>query len=228
MGALMRKALLGTLLAAAALPTTANATTTVWGGTGANDSISWGQLGSVGTSVMPGTSVTSTGGVNATVTDDTGGQMERLDQGNGWAGSFTSGTQLLWNEGSVGDIIINFLTPVSAAGALIQSDLYGSFTATATTNDGSTFSVNGISSDCACGSNPFLGIMSDSANISSIRFNVSDANGANDFAIGPLQLIGNVAGVPEPATWAMMLIGFGAVGWTVRRKRRPAASMQVV
>ena len=27
-------------------------------------------------------------------------------------------------------------------------------------------------------------------------------------------------GVPEPSTWAMMLLGFGAIGTTLRRKRR--------
>lgn len=30
----------------------------------------------------------------------------------------------------------------------------------------------------------------------------------------------NIGGaVPEPATWAMMLLGFGAIGWQVRRRR---------
>jgi len=35
---------------------------------------------------------------------------------------------------------------------------------------------------------------------------------------------GNVAftAVPEPATWGMMLLGFGAVGFAMRRRRRPA------
>jgi len=31
-----------------------------------------------------------------------------------------------------------------------------------------------------------------------------------------------VAPVPEPATWAMMLIGFAGVGMAMRRRRRPA------
>jgi hypothetical protein len=30
-----------------------------------------------------------------------------------------------------------------------------------------------------------------------------------------------VASVPEPATWAMMLIGFGAIGFAMRFRRRP-------
>lgn len=35
------------------------------------------------------------------------------------------------------------------------------------------------------------------------------------------------AAVPEPATWAMMLIGFGAIGLSVRRKRNLAAHQAV-
>jgi len=41
------------------------------------------------------------------------------------------------------------------------------------------------------------------------------------FAIGwPIE---NVAAVPGPATWALMLIGFGAVGTALRRKQRQTA-----
>lgn len=38
----------------------------------------------------------------------------------------------------------------------------------------------------------------------------------------PRELITEVSAVPEPGTWAMMLMGFGLVAWRVRRKRRPA------
>lgn len=38
---------------------------------------------------------------------------------------------------------------------------------------------------------------------------------------GTFTLLSNsVPGVPEPATWAMMLIGFGAVGYAMRRSRK--------
>lgn len=30
-----------------------------------------------------------------------------------------------------------------------------------------------------------------------------------------------IPAVPEPATWAMMLLGFGAIGFSMRRRRRP-------
>jgi len=33
-------------------------------------------------------------------------------------------------------------------------------------------------------------------------------------------------GVPEPATWAMMLLGFGAIGWQLRRRRSSLALAQ--
>lgn len=39
------------------------------------------------------------------------------------------------------------------------------------------------------------------------------------------EIRGFLVPVPEPATWMMMLIGFGAIGWSIRRRRpSPAAA----
>lgn len=48
--------------------------------------------------------------------------------------------------------------------------------------------------------------------------------GTVTFAPGSLpasrqSITGNIAAVPEPTTWAMMLIGFGAIGLTFRRRQ---------
>ena len=40
-------------------------------------------------------------------------------------------------------------------------------------------------------------------------------------------LFTSVAGVPEPATWAMMLLGFGGIGMAMRRRRRSPALTQI-
>jgi len=49
-------------------------------------------------------------------------------------------------------------------------------------------------------------------------FSTTNVNGAEvTSAVG----VGTPGAVPEPATWAMMLLGFGAMGMTMRRRRKP-------
>jgi hypothetical protein len=38
--------------------------------------------------------------------------------------------------------------------------------------------------------------------------------------------LGSVPAVPEPATWGLMLLGFGAMGYSMRRRRRHGLLMQ--
>ena len=49
--------------------------------------------------------------------------------------------------------------------------------------------------------------------------------GAQQLLVSEFNVNGNIYGapaaVPEPATWAMMLFGFGAIGWQMRRQRKP-------
>lgn len=40
--------------------------------------------------------------------------------------------------------------------------------------------------------------------------------------LAKVEMIVNVAAVPEPSTWAMMVLGFAAVGYMTYRRRRPA------
>lgn len=47
----------------------------------------------------------------------------------------------------------------------------------------------------------------------------------DDFSGSPISLtVEPVPGVPEPTSWAMMLLGFGAIGWQLRRNKISAAT----
>jgi hypothetical protein len=56
-----------------------------------------------------------------------------------------------------------------------------------------------------------------SATLSLINANTELAG--NDFALDDVFLGTQSSVVPEPATWAMMLVGFGGIGFQMRRKR---------
>ena len=48
-------------------------------------------------------------------------------------------------------------------------------------------------------------------------------NGGNQPAISHIQFYGSEAVIPEPATWAMLIAGFGLVGSAMRRRRGVAS-----
>jgi hypothetical protein len=50
----------------------------------------------------------------------------------------------------------------------------------------------------------------------------TDAQGG-DFIFSP-GVLSSLSGVPEPATWSMFLLGFGAIGWTLRSRRNASAA----
>ncbi|HYF29464.1 MAG TPA: PEPxxWA-CTERM sorting domain-containing protein, partial [Candidatus Paceibacterota bacterium] len=55
------------------------------------------------------------------------------------------------------------------------------------------------------------------------NFSVTYLLDGNVVGSGNLEILGAGA-VPEPATWAMMILGFGAVGSLVRRRRHGLAA----
>jgi hypothetical protein len=50
----------------------------------------------------------------------------------------------------------------------------------------------------------------------------------NDTQISHVDLFDHGGAVPEPATWAMMLIGFGGVGAAMRRSRKRQAELMQI
>jgi hypothetical protein len=52
---------------------------------------------------------------------------------------------------------------------------------------------------------------------------------ANDFIAGQVDLLSQttIGGVPEPSTWAMMILGFAGVGFMTYRRRNQSAALRV-
>ena len=162
------------------------------GGSPATVEFNWGQLGASYTVLDSPQQVVATDGTGGTVSS-AGGLLMRLDQSSGWWGNFAPGTHLLWDVQSGPDITVKFATPVSSAGAQIQADYYGSFTAEIIAYDlvGNvigTVTEDGVSNGNSDGSAIFIDLISNSADIAMVKFMLTSATySPNDFAIGPVQ-----------------------------------------
>ncbi|GAA4000751.1 hypothetical protein GCM10022211_09130 [Sphingomonas humi] len=55
--------------------------------------------------------------------------------------------------------------------------------------------------------------------------NIQGTPGSQNGSFGGSVAFSQTAAVPEPGTWALMLIGFGAVGFSMRRRRATAAHL---
>jgi len=124
------------------------------------------------------------------------------------------------------------------------------FSIVGTTTTGSTPTLNfspDFSLDLLAGNTYYFGIISDSpldvgfsffgsvsqSGLTATGNNSNYTNYATPSFVGTgganinLVLLGTQAAgaVPEPATWAMMILGFGAIGWSVRRGRKSAQGL---
>ncbi len=186
------------------------------------DYVDWCQYGCVSGSYVSPQAWTSNGGITGTVGLNGGFQnFFNLQQGNGWNGNFPSGMGLIYNGASFGNspaaIAATFDTGVYAAGAWIQSNYFGPYTASVTLFDSSylplgTFTASGVSAPYS-GSALFLGGV-DNVPFWAIQFDVIYSNGGEDFAIGQM----NVNTTPEPGT--LVLFGSSALGLAGYLRRR--------
>jgi hypothetical protein len=162
--------------------------------------------------------------------------FEVRQQGSSWIGNFSDGMGVLYNGvSSIGnqqaDMAATFDVGVLGAGAYIQAEHFGAFTATVTLFDINfqplgSFSANGTS-DNNVGTALFIGAFIDTPDVYAIQFNVADVNGADDFAIGTLKLQTQHVGVPEPGT--LMLLGPSVLGlFGVVRRRMNRKSEEVL
>ena len=127
---------------------------------------------------------------------------------------------------------INFSGPIAAFGfyATDIGDFGGVLSLTLTDAGGRTSSLTVPASEGSNGSQPqngsvlYFGFYDLSDTYTSIAFNNSntaDAFGFDNFTVGLAAQIN--PGVPEPSTWAMMILGFAGVGFMAyRRKSKPA------
>jgi hypothetical protein len=191
---------------------------------GANDYYDWGTLGSSFTTVNNPSTVTSNLGNNATISQ-AGGSFLILQEGNSASGNFAPGDNLLWSQGANGPITIAFANPVFGAGAQIQANSYGSFTANLTAYDVSnnslgTFNLPGLSNGNADNSAIFIGVADSTASIAKLTFSVPVAySNPQDFVINRLSVAGATPVPWEtdtlPVVGSTILFGLGL--WSKRK-----------
>ena len=173
---------------------------------GGIDFVDWSGFGPDFTTVPSGSTINSNMGLTVTVSMPSG-DFERRDQGTGWGGNFAPGDPLLWTANNPGPMEIAFATPVAAAGAQIQRDSFGTFTAEIQVFDASdmmiaSFSVPGDSTSDGDNSAIFLGVQDTSATIARIEYNVDSTSA--DFAINQLDI--GASGVPTMSQLGLVLL----------------------
>jgi len=161
-------------------------------------------------------------GVTGTVGLNGGFQnFYNLQEGVTWSGQFANSEGILYNGRLFGNsdasFVLTFDTGVYAAGAYIQSDYYGPFTAFVTLYDINSQVIGTISATGNSGFGPgtalFIGAF-DNVPFYAAEFGVLDQFGLNDVAIGTTW----INTTPEPGT--LVLFGSSALGLAGFLRRR--------
>src|SRR5229473_1657408 len=190
-------------------------------GQGANDLVLWSQLGADAALLGSTFSATSLGGV--TVAGTLAGANSIISvvcaaSPCSWTGSsFSASDVLLWtsDSGSSGNgpITLTFGAPVTGAGAMIQANAPGQFTAQIQAFNGATLLGSFTKTSDAAGDALYVGVQDQTGpNITKVVFSVTacapvDSSGCTDFAIDTVNL--NVG--PAVASFLPGSLSFGVV-----------------
>ena len=182
------------------------------------DTIDFGQFGPQGATVGTPASGVTTGGVGFILVGP--GDFYRDDEGSFYLGDFPEGAKTLF-EATPGQAVIYFNTPISSLGTLyIAPDKYESYTATMTAYDSLGDVLGSVSYNDTLaftpGTNPGFEIFG--AGIDHVTLSTDDASVGFNISGAPTG-----GAVPEPATWALMLVGFGGMGAMLRRRSAVAS-----
>lgn len=108
----------------------------------------------------------------------------------------------------------------TAGSAITFSSAFGSFVGTVKTYSASSSSLSSILSLYSVGTfTPTGKLASYAPGAASLTFTFNQTGGAGSAISGSYTLASPPSGVPEPATWGMMIAGAGMAGAAVRRRR---------
>jgi hypothetical protein len=215
-------------------------------GLGSNDSTNWSQEGPDQTELTSGFDATSSLGISligdfeGTAGDGlvavvcpatpscswtTSGTGMNAGDSDIWAFDNTSGL-------GTGPLSLAFGTDLLGAGAWIEGDTNGQYTAEIQVYNGATLlftSTAGEGTSDSSGDPVFLGVLDTTPEITSVVFSLTSCGGCSnlgDFAIDTLLMTDPASATPEPSSLLLLGSGLAGMAWTLRRKswkknRRP-------
>jgi len=171
----------------------------------------------------------SAGGSTGQVGLTSGQSFNNLQEGTTWSGQFANGMGIVYNEvllsnNTPSNIYASFTAGLYGAGAYVQSDYYGPFTATISLFDSSQNLLGSYSAIGNSGYGPgtalFIGGYTSSPDVYSVSLGVVDQFNLNDIAIGTMGLK-ETSSVPEPGSMVLLGSGLVTLAGFLRRKINP-------
>lgn len=182
------------------------------------DSVDWSLLGSGNTTTSP-YSVVSAGGDTATLTNDKGfmGVLEGNTNGSYWAGNLDAGSLDLFNNYSQQAVAVAFSKAITSVSVQLSTWAYGNYTETLTAYSGANL-LGSVSANANDSYNPGTAPVLSYSGSDITNIVLSATNNSNGFAISPITFTA-AASVPEPESWALVVVGVGAAAGLAARRR---------